>query len=158
MGGPIGLKGTDGWARDDLERMGATARASSRATLALAQLGANGGPILCASGGIGADAVRDAGLDTCDRLSARVGDARCQRHGPGVSCAHGGWLRPDLVRRWDRTARDICQALGRSISTLGIPAGVKIHSRRLCRQARRSPAGGRRRDVGLSDDRHRRQW
>ena len=131
IGGPAGLKGSDGPAIQAAARArGSSAGAGRRARVALARIeGAHhGARILTAGGTMGEDAVNAAGLiprvvyrpaaagttaqDTIDAARALA------RAGAGLILFAGG----------DGTARDICDADLEGVAVLGIPAGVKMYS------------------------------
>lgn len=129
MGGPIGLKGSDGWDREELERMGGEAHASARATLALLRLpGGVRMVVHCAAGAMGADAVRDAGLQpevVYTPMGDETGPEDTVRACRALAAAGCGLI---LFSGGDGTARDVHRAIGQTVAALGIPAGVKIHS------------------------------
>ncbi len=135
LGGPVGLKGTDGpeLAARALA-LGAAPRAATRATEALHALGASWPPdrplpeLLAAAGPMGEDAARDAGLET-----RRIGPSLHQpttaedtRAAATALLEAGADLL--LFAGGDGTARDVAAAVGHGIVVLGVPAGVKIHS------------------------------
>jgi predicted polyphosphate/ATP-dependent NAD kinase len=129
MGGPIGLKGTDGWSRVELERLGAIATSANRATQAMVQLErARPDEILCGAGPMGADAVNLAGLrptivhEPTDEETTSDDTVVVARAMVAAGC---GLI---LFAGGDGTARDVHRAVGTRVPTLGIPAGVKIHS------------------------------
>jgi predicted polyphosphate/ATP-dependent NAD kinase len=129
IGGPVGLKGSDGAeVRDEALRRGARPRAVERAHRALALLAGAEVEIICREGAMGSDAL--AGLElswqSCGRPdtelttaadTARVAQAIAARQ-PDVLVFAGG----------DGTARDILDAVGDRVAALGIPSGVKMHS------------------------------
>ena len=138
MGGRVGLKGTDG---EDVYRkaleLGAKARSHNRAVEALTII-ADTLPevtLLTCTGLMGEDAARQLGMSAIliggtlrEGLGTTAEDTRraaleMQRADVDLLLFAGG----------DGTARDICDALDsadseRSMSVLGIPAGVKMHS------------------------------
>lgn len=129
MGGPIGLKGSDGWTASDLARRGAVARSGVRASLAVEQLRRLGRPeVLTAAGAMGEDAVADAGLTATiayrpSRPATTSEDTRrAVRSFMQAGC--------DLIlfAGGDGTARDVFSEVGQAAVVLGIPTGVKIHS------------------------------
>ena len=138
MGGRVGLKGTD--SEDVYQRaldLGAQPRSHGRAVEALTVI-ANEMPeatLLTCTGAMGEDAARQLGMSAVlidgtprEGLGTTPEDTRraaleMQRSGVELLLFAGG----------DGTARDICDALKsadseRSMSVLGIPAGVKMHS------------------------------
>ncbi len=131
MGGRVGLKGTDGetvLARARLLR--APQEATARTVAALKVLASNAGDVrlLTCPASMGEDEARAAGLVPTIVLDAPTGattsaDTRraareMARRGVDLLLFAGG----------DGTARDILDAIGDSVTVLGIPAGVKIHS------------------------------
>lgn len=130
MGGPLGLKGTDGEAI--LARalaMGATPMATARAQRALARLAMGGVSfdLLTAPGAMGGEAAYAAGL-----LANEIG-TRAER----TSATDTRDAARDLVRAGvalilfaggDGTARDVLEAVGDTVAVLGIPSGVKMQS------------------------------
>ncbi len=133
MGGPVGLKGTDG-AETLAEAIarGAMPRANERAEIAIRSFVADRlAPIsvLAAPGQMGADAVARAGATPVlvgalgDRGTSAADTVRLI-----VALADAG-AELILFAGGDGTARDIAAALGdRPQAVLGIPAGVKIQS------------------------------
>jgi predicted polyphosphate/ATP-dependent NAD kinase len=131
MGGPVGLKGTDG--SDILKkavRLGARSHAHARTQAALQALLPLKGQleILTCPSPMGEQTVREFGLKPYilplslkENTSAEdtVRAARMmQRKKVDLLLFTGG----------DGTARDIFQAVGNALLVLGIPSGVKIHS------------------------------
>lgn len=131
MGGAVGLKGTDG--PELLERaklLGALPQADKRAGVALATLARLGDSleVFTYGGAMGESAVAASGLSP-----KIVGSAPSSLSTPEdtreaarkmAACA----VDLLLFAGGDGTARDIYDAVGSSLTTLGIPAGVKIQS------------------------------
>lgn len=131
MGGPVGLKGTDG--PDILKkavRLGARSSAHARTQAALQALLSLSGQleILTCPSPMGEQTVKESGfkpyilpLSLREKTSAEdtVRAARMMQE-----------KKVDLLlfTGGDGTARDIYQAVGNTQLVLGIPAGVKIHS------------------------------
>jgi predicted polyphosphate/ATP-dependent NAD kinase len=131
MGGPLGLKGTDG---EDIQRIcreaGAHPEAPGRAVEALRQLLPIAGQLELVTypGDMGEHEARMAGLeprvigtidpDRTTALDTRQAALDLNREGVDLILFAGG----------DGTARDIQAAVQESVVALGIPAGVKIHS------------------------------
>lgn len=130
MGGPVGLKGTDGpEALERARRRGATPRAADRARRALAAAmtrcsahvlaapGAMGGEVTRALGvpaqTTGPDPERETGPEDT-RIAAR----EMLRRGVDLLMFAGG----------DGTARDVYDAVGDEVPLVGVPTGVKMHS------------------------------
>ena len=131
MGGRVGLKGTDGEAALARARqLHAPQEAPARAVQALQVLASAASDlrILTCPAAMGEDEARDAGLSPTVIVDPPAGpttsaDTRraareMARHGVDLLLFAGG----------DGTAHDILDAAGDSATTLGIPAGVKIHS------------------------------
>jgi predicted polyphosphate/ATP-dependent NAD kinase len=131
IGGPAGLAGSDGAAvqREALRR-GGRPRASSRAVEALRVLAAThpGAEVLTASGAMGEDAVREAGLVPRVVYSplARSTSPDDTAHAAGALHDAGSTLV--LFAGGDGTARDVARGLPSRVPLLGIPAGVKMYS------------------------------
>jgi len=131
MGGTVGLKGTDG---PELlrraEELGAVPQAEQRAARALKALVplTEDLELLTFGGSMGEAAAVACGLEptvigsgsTPRTTAADTAEAarRLAAHGVDLLLFAGG----------DGTARDICGAIGCSVTVLGIPAGVKIQS------------------------------
>ena len=130
LGGAVGLKGTDGvaTARKALE-MGAVPRAATRAVEALRELGRlDELEVLTYPGRMGEDEAREAGLSptvigTVDAGNTTADDSRraaqelAERSVDLILFAGG-----------DGTARDVFSAVADGVTSLGIPAGVKMYS------------------------------
>ena len=127
MGGPVGLKGTDGLAEKAIA-MGARPRAMERARACLDHLSREKDAIhfLTASGSMGESSLKECGLDyevvysplpvTSSRDTIRTCQAFLDK-GANLILFCGG----------DGTARDVAGIAG-STPILAIPAGVKMHS------------------------------
>ncbi|MGV8089005.1 MAG: ATP-NAD kinase family protein [Methanothrix sp.] len=127
MGGPVGLKGTDGLAEEAIA-MGARPRAMERARACLDLLSKEKDAILffAASGSMGESSLEECGLDckvvysplpvTCSLDTIRTCQAFLDE-GVDLILFCGG----------DGTARDVAEIAG-STPILAIPAGVKMHS------------------------------
>ncbi len=128
MGGPVGLKGTDGSAiLKEARSRGAIPTAGTRMEEALANLDLNGVEILCAGGIMGSSLLERLGFkftvihDPSEPTSAEDTKAICQAFLEA---------KVDLIVfcGGDGTARDVLDIVGESIPVLGVPAGVKMHS------------------------------
>jgi len=127
LGGTVGLKGTDGLSEEALKR-GAEPRSLLRAEETLSLLVHEPVEFLTASGPMGEDALRNAGISRYTVLyecntttTAKDTVAACRAYadaGAGLILFVGG----------DGTARDVLAAVGTSTPLLGIPAGVKMYS------------------------------
>lgn len=128
MGGPVGLKGTDGF--DTLAQArarGGVPQAGARTRRALARLAERFGQakINAAPGQLGADWARGLDLDVSEcAMPLSTGTARdtIQAVEAMATC--------DVIvfAGGDGTARDVAGALAPGQSMLGIPCGVKMHS------------------------------
>ncbi len=131
MGGRVGLKGTDG--EEILEKaiaLGAQPWASERAKEALKPLLELKDKIklITYPSPMGENIARDCGFSP-KIIKADLGEITTAND---TKRAAGEMLRNNvdllLFAGGDGTARDICSAVGTSLVSLGIPAGVKIHS------------------------------
>jgi len=132
MGGPVGLKGTDGrGAYEEALRRGAVPCAEFRARDALRALQLHRGDleVLTCVGPMGERAVVEAGLDykvVLDHFQGSFSTREDTIRAARLMLKDGVDLI--LFAGGDGTARDVCEAVGTSLPALGIPAGVKIHS------------------------------
>ncbi len=131
MGGAVGLKGTDGLEiLERAEQLGATPKAHARAEQALAGLltSYDSFEFLTFSGDMG-----ESSAIACELEPQVIGSGSSPRTTPEDTVEAARQMAERgvdllLVAGGDGTARDICGAIGTSMTTLGIPAGVKIHS------------------------------
>jgi len=131
LGGRVGLKGSDGL---DIQRqalaLGAVPQAGNRAAQALQRLKpmADQFDLLTYPGEMGEAPALAAGMlaQVVGAIQSGRTTAEDTRRAAGEMLA----LAVDLLlfAGGDGTARDLCQAVGRALPVLGIPAGVKIHS------------------------------
>ncbi len=130
IGGAVGLKGSDG--ADTQERalaLGAVPHSLARAARALERLARvkHAFDLVTCSGGMGLEAARSAGLAaTVITETGDITTADDTREAAQAMAGQGVDLL--LFAGGDGTARDIHDAAGDSLSVLGIPTGVKIHS------------------------------
>jgi len=133
MGGPVGLKGTDG--REVLEqarRRGALPVAGARADRALARLENRcaGLHLVAAAGAMGADLAAAHAFQT-EVVSRRQGE-RAATTADDTRAAAAEFERRNveliLFAGGDGTARDIHDVVGDRVPILGVPTGVKMHS------------------------------
>ena len=130
LGGAVGLKGSDG--ADTQERalaLGAVPRSLARATRVLERLTKIEDlfDLLTCGGRMGLEATRSVGLAaTAVTDPGDVTTADDTRKAAQAMAAQGVDLL--LFAGGDGTARDIFDAVGDSVSVLGIPTGVKIYS------------------------------
>jgi len=131
VGGAVGLKGSDGDAIvEQALAMGAEKRAAQRVAITLEHLVEFREVIqwLTWGGEMGEDSLHDAGF--CCQVLGRPGT----RHSSASDTVNAAVTLRDagidllLFAGGDGTARDIASAVGTTVSVLGIPAGVKIHS------------------------------
>lgn len=131
MGGKVGLKGSDG--PEVLRRareLGATPEAPRRVGQALAAFSRSRIPLewITCPGAMGEDVCRRAGLDPLI-LGCAVGRDTTwedtERAARQLSDSEVDLL---LFAGGDGTARNVCRVVDSRLVTLGIPAGVKIHS------------------------------
>jgi predicted polyphosphate/ATP-dependent NAD kinase len=131
LGGPAGLKGTDG--RDTAALAlgrGARPMAQDRARIALEALRQSGRPgvLLTAGGDMGADIAAAAGLahEVVRAAGEQATDAGDTRATVRAAMARGA--DAILFAGGDGTARDVLAASGGVVPLLGIPCGVKMQS------------------------------
>jgi len=147
MGGPVGLKGTDGKV-DEARRRGAEPRAPDRARTALDALAESGVEVelLTYGGPMGEDVARAAGFDPVvvgRPESTTAGGSEGESEGGGEPETTAEDTRAaveafversvDLVLfvGGDGTATDVAETLERldsDVPILGVPAGVKVYS------------------------------
>lgn len=128
MGGPAGLKGTDG--ADALGRArdaGAVPRAGERAIRALRVLAVSGPALLVGPGALGADVAAEVGLSAEVLPLEPAGTGADTTMLAAAMAARGVDLI--LFCGGDGTARDVAAGINASgVPVLGIPAGVKMYS------------------------------
>jgi predicted polyphosphate/ATP-dependent NAD kinase len=131
LGGPAGLKGSDGAATQELARArGAEPHASERAVRTLRALAATvpETEVLTAAGPMGADAVAGAGL----RADVVWTPESPETSGVDTTAATAALVRAGarlvLFVGGDGTARDVVAGLPEEVPILGVPAGVKMYS------------------------------
>lgn len=132
MGGAVGLKGTDSpETLHEALRRGAVPQAPERAYLALETFRQTIGDrveLIAAAGEMGEGVALRAGLGPALVIGGRSGEttAADTRHAAREMRAQNVDLL--LFAGGDGTARDIFRAIGERVPTIGIPAGVKMHS------------------------------
>lgn len=130
IGGRLAAKGSDHF--HDLREavaMGGVPVAASRAERALRRFHAlaGGATIVTASGAMGADVARAAGVPAQTVVEVPASTASADtRHCVAAFLAEGIDLL--LFAGGDGTARDIVAEAGESLPLIGIPTGVKMHS------------------------------
>lgn len=135
MGGPVGLKGTDGVVAEAVRR-GAKPVADRRALDALHEfrrlLDHSSQPPaiqwLTASNGMGHDALRSAGFSAIEVAYAAPKEPSARDTKAAVEKFVTASVDLVLFCGGDGTARDICAVTGEATPVLGIPAGVKMYS------------------------------
>ncbi len=131
MGGSVGLKGTDGpEILERAEQLGARPQAHKRAARALAALIPHSDKfvLLTFSNVMGEAPAAECGLEP-----QVIGSGSSPRTTPNDTARAARQMADRgvdllLFAGGDGTARDLCGAIGTSVTVLGIPAGVKIHS------------------------------
>lgn len=129
LGGPAGLKGTDGAAaQGQALALGARPQSASRAGRALAGLSAlrDGIELVCAPGAMGTDLAASLGFrHRTVGTAASSTTARDTRDAAAAMVKEGVTLI--IFAGGDGTARDVFDAAP-GIALLGVPTGVKMHS------------------------------
>lgn len=138
MGGSVGLKGTDGLV-EKARALGAVPQSAHRARRALKKLESlqQDLEIWTAPGNMGETLAKEMGF-RCRVLTDKyqpageTGHKACETTG-GDTRRVAGLLAEQQVdllffAGGDGTARDVCEAVGETVTAAGIPAGVKIHS------------------------------
>lgn len=129
IGGPLGLKGSDGSVGVAALAAGARATAGDRAAIALAALtgAARDVRLLASAGTMGADVAAAAGFMPEIVYAAAAASSSGD---DTIEAASRLADRVDLLlfAGGDGTARDVMTAVGDRVPVLGIPAGVKMHS------------------------------
>jgi len=130
IGGEVGLHGSDGPVlQTEARRRGALARASARAEVALRRLLMHGGShLVTVSGEMGEMAARRS--DVIPHLVDYVPGTRTTARDTIFAARALREAGVDLLMfvGGDGTARDVVEAVGQGIPTLGVPAGVKVYS------------------------------
>jgi predicted polyphosphate/ATP-dependent NAD kinase len=131
MGGPVGLKGTDGpEVLQEARRRGARPVSSDRALLALKRLAASTTPfrLITGSGDLGEDVARAAGLDPIVVYTSSPGSSRPDDTRNAALVMAYASVDLLLFAGGDGTARDVLEMVSDSVPILGIPTGVKMYS------------------------------
>jgi predicted polyphosphate/ATP-dependent NAD kinase len=128
MGGSVGLKGTDGDARDKALALGATPISPGRTLEVLRHIQCHDRiRWLAAAGPMGADTASAAGLgfDRVGEIGANTSSADTQRVVREMLAAGAQLV---VFAGGDGTARDLVDALGTQVPVVAIPSGVKVYS------------------------------
>ncbi|MDD6191159.1 MAG: ATP-NAD kinase family protein [Firmicutes bacterium] len=129
IGGPAGLKGSDG---EQIQKIalqrGAVRQSGKRAETALNQIKgcAENIRILCAPGEMGEEILRNSGFSY--RVAGTTGEITVPEDTERIAAQMKDSVDILLFAGGDGTARNIYNAVGDSVPVIGIPAGVKIHS------------------------------
>ncbi|MBT4161536.1 MAG: ATP-NAD kinase family protein [Gammaproteobacteria bacterium] len=127
MGGPTGLKGTDG-VIDEAIRRGGESRVDERVELCLNSLVDTDIEWLTLPAAMGADLLARLGLP--HKVTGRVQEGRTTAEDTrrGVVSLEGEGIDLLLFAGGDGTARDIVDSYHDCSAILGVPCGVKMHS------------------------------
>jgi predicted polyphosphate/ATP-dependent NAD kinase len=130
LGGRVGLKGSDGAAiQEKAMALGAIPRAQERASESLRRLKPVAGlEIITYPGEMGEDVARRCSFEPTVIGSIRQGETTARDTRDAARAMLASDVDLILFAGGDGTARDVYQAVGLDLPTLGIPAGVKIHS------------------------------
>ncbi|MDR0335274.1 MAG: ATP-NAD kinase family protein [Methanomassiliicoccaceae archaeon] len=124
MGGPVGLKGTDGGAHIAAAELGAARTSHLIAARALS--GMRNDIVFVSVGNMGSETLNDLGIShiTIATAPAETG-ADDTRNAAKLMARDCNLI---LFCGGDGTARDVLDAVGDTVPVLGIPAGVKMYS------------------------------
>lgn len=130
IGGPLGLKGSDGELVAAVARSeGAQSKSPQRTAVALQRLTAlkDQFKVFCYGGDMGADVANSLGLQV-EVIGYSADQSSAQDTMLAASALKSKSVDLLLFAGGDGTARDIFSAVGSTLPVLGIPAGVKMHS------------------------------
>lgn len=128
MGGPVGLKGTDG-ASDEARERGAVPRSPGRAKITLDHVKKTGDLcFLTCAGAMGEDSLKEAGITDYRVVYEYQGQSTAQDTKRAARSMVEKGCDLILFCGGDGTARDIFDVVERRVPLLGIPAGVKMYS------------------------------
>lgn len=129
MGGSVGLKGTDGVLSEAI-KLGSIPKALDKTQIAIAQLIGleNVITIITCSGSMGEDTIKKLNFNTKIVYSSKNEQTSSQDTINAAKKMLEEKVDILIFSGGDGTARDIYNAVGENITSLGIPAGVKIHS------------------------------
>jgi predicted polyphosphate/ATP-dependent NAD kinase len=126
VGGPVGLKGSDGVYEEAIRR-GGKSQVSERVALCLHALAEETIEWFTLSGGMGADLLKELEID--HRVVAQVPiKTTGVNTRKGVKALAGAGIDLLLFAGGDGTARDVFDEFDKIPAALGIPCGVKMHS------------------------------
>ncbi|MEO7348559.1 MAG: NAD(+)/NADH kinase [Terrimesophilobacter sp.] len=131
MGGPVALHGTDGGAEVNARALGAVPGSEARMRRALAALRAaypGEFEVVAADGVMGANSVRAVGLELAGTVGVVAHPTTAQDTQAAAIALREAGVDLLLFAGGDGTASDIVSAIGTSITLLGTPSGVKMHS------------------------------
>lgn len=130
LGGPLGLKGTDGDIAARALAAGAAPRAGERARIALQALAPlrERLTILTGPGDMGERVVREAGFQAVVPDGARNATTTSAADTTRLAAGMAPKAALLIFVGGDGTAHDVMRAIGETTPALGVPAGVKMHS------------------------------
>lgn len=132
MGGSVGLKGTDSAEiLQEARSRGAVGRAPQRAAEALRVIAASlgdGAEFVAAAGEMGEQVARAVGLPVSVVPGGRSGATTAADTERAAAEMAASGVIMILFAGGDGTARNLHSAIGEALPTVGIPAGVKMHS------------------------------
>lgn len=131
MGGPVGLKGTDGSAvLEEAKRRGAQPVSGVRALQTLKRLAASTTSfrLVTGAGQLGEDVARAAGINPIVIYAPSAGRASSEDTRDAVQAMVKASVDLLLFAGGDGTARDVLSVVGDQVPMLGIPTGVKMYS------------------------------
>ena len=127
VGGPVGLKGSDG-VYGDAMLLGGQSKVADRTVACLERMTHDGIEWFTVPGEMGGDSLAHLGI-TCHLVGGLIAadtSAEDTRHGVRLLCEQGVDLL--LFAGGDGTARDVADSIQNVAAVLGIPCGVKMHS------------------------------
>jgi predicted polyphosphate/ATP-dependent NAD kinase len=128
MGGSVGLKGTDGMVTEAIRR-GAEPHAADRAAITLSSLNRSTGLLFfTCSGFMGEETLKKTGVQNYIVRYRASGTSTAEDTKRAAKAFLHEGVDLILFCGGDGTARDVFDAVGRSVPILGIPAGVKMYS------------------------------
>ncbi len=127
VGGPVGLKGSDG-VYGEAMLLGGQSKVADRAEACLERIVHDGIEWFTVPGEMGGDSLGHLGI-TCHLVGGLIAadtSAEDTRQGVRLLCEQGVDLL--LFAGGDGTARDVADSIANVAAVLGIPCGVKMHS------------------------------